>query len=249
MPRENSDAGEPHAAEEVARLGLGARVNAAMRRRQAKGDGFCDELLLMSRTSRDRSGDRKTSWGRADSEQVDPSTARLCATSSARLRRPLLFGEVGAGSLRDRHARFARPDKGPAGGRAVATGGGVARSSSGGRRATNASTGAPGFLKLPRMKASSVACVLSEPGARGACRADKGGGVSAISAHSCRCGSGLGAFGDAVCIFARAITASQSSSFSAGAAAGRKRAATRCSGTFAMSPPVTGSAVTVRYVR
>jgi hypothetical protein len=41
------------------------------------------------------------------------------------------------------------------------------------------------------------------------------------------------AFGDAACIFAHAITASHSSSLPSGTGGGRKRAATRCSGTSA----------------
>jgi hypothetical protein len=148
--------------------------------------------------------------------------------------------------LRDRHARFARPEKGPAARRAVTSGGGVARSSSAGRPATNAGSGATALFRRPRMKASSVACVFSEAAARGAlglaiqgvgaCRAGKGGGVSGISAQSSggRGGGRRGAFANAACIFARAITASQSWSCSVGAAARRKRAATRCSGRLAM---------------
>ena len=155
-------------------------------------------------------------------------------------------GDDGPGPLRDRHARFARPDKGPAARRAVPSGGGVARSSSAGLRATSAGSGATGFFRPPRKRASSVASVLSEPPARGAfglaiqslgaCPAGEGGGVSGISAHPSRGRGGgrRGALGNAACIFARAITASQSSSSSAGAAVCRKRAATRCSGTLAM---------------
>src|SRR6186713_3592732 len=70
--------------------------------------------------------------------------------------------------VRDRHARFARPGKGPAARRAVPSGGGVARSSSAGLRTTNAGRGATGFLRPPRTRASSVARVLSEPPARAA---------------------------------------------------------------------------------
>jgi hypothetical protein len=163
--------------------------------------------------------------------------------------------------LRDRHARFARPDDVPAARRAVPSGGGVARFSSTGRRATNAGSGATGFFRPPRTRASSVACVFSGSPARhafgfaiqrvGACRARKGGGVSGISAHSSRGrgGGGLGALGNAVCILARAITASQSSSSSTGAAAGRKRAATRCSGTLAMVSSLKGSGVVVRLCK
>jgi hypothetical protein len=90
----------------------------------------------------------------------------------------------------------------------------------------NAGSAAAGFFMPPKSKASSLACVASVTPAR--CTGD-GGGVGAISAHSFRRGGGgvgRDARGDAACIFARAITASQSSSSSAGAACDRKRAAT-----------------------
>ncbi|HMF41163.1 MAG TPA: hypothetical protein VKQ32_10725 [Polyangia bacterium] len=67
-------------------------------------------------------------------------------------------------------------------------------------------------------------------------RAGTGGGVICVSGTACRGkggGGGLGALDDAACTFARAIMAFQSSSSSAAATRGRKRAAARCSGTSA----------------
>jgi|SRR5580765_4119013 len=84
------------------------------------------------------------------------------------------------------------------------------------------------------MKASSVAFARPET-QPDACRVGTGGGVGDISDQERRGGGGaggLGVFCDATCIFARAITASQSPS-AAATAGDRKRAAATCSGTLA----------------
>ena len=98
------------------------------------------------------------------------------------------------------------------------------------------------------MKASSVAFARPET-LPDVCRVGTGGGVGGISSQERRGGGGAGGLGafrtcrgnggsggagvfsDATCIFARAITASQSPSAAATAGDGRKRAAATCSDT------------------
>jgi hypothetical protein len=128
-----------------------------------------------------------------------------------------------------------RRGRGPAARPSVRRGGGVTMSSSAVRRARDAGRSAAGLFALPQTMMSSLArtsstvrirCVCSVP-IVGAWRTGTGGGVTCSSGR--RCGGGAGCGGlvslgdDDACIFARAITASQSSSSSTGAVGGHAR--------------------------
>ena len=120
---------------------------------------------------------------------------------------------------------------------ALPTGGGVGISSSAVRRAAGAGRCARDLLALPQMMTSSLARTSSTVRIRWACslpigtagvwRTGTGGGVTCSSGGRCGGGASCGdlvTLGDAAaCLFARAITASQSSSSSTGAVGGHAR--------------------------
>jgi hypothetical protein len=125
---------------------------------------------------------------------------------------------------------------------ALPTGGGVGISSSAVRRAAGAGRCARDLLALPQMMTSSLARTSSAVRIRrecscpietaGAWRTVTGGGVTCSSGGTCSdgaaCGARIALGNAAACLFARAITASQSSSSSAGGVGGHARTVTEC---------------------